>query len=92
MLIDEVAGSTIHCKPCEWPREAYSWPCCFREIHDRIADSEDVIHLPARIQIDLKGLSKTSFDKQSFSDSGLGFGCPRSRDRWRAATASAAPD
>ena len=80
MFIDEVAGSTIHCKPCEGPREAYLWPCCFREIHDRIADSEDVIHLPARIQIDLKGLGKTSFDKQPFTHRGFGSRCPCRRD------------
>jgi hypothetical protein len=68
MFVDKVAGSAIHRKPCEGPREAHPWPCCFREIHDWITDRKDVIHLPTRIQIYLKGLSKTGFNKQSFSD------------------------
>jgi len=81
VLIDEMAGSTIHCESCEGPWETHPWRCCFGEIHDRIADRKGVIHVPARIQVSLKSLSKAGFDKQAFSDSGLGSGCPCCRDR-----------
>jgi hypothetical protein len=80
MLVDEVAGSTIHGEPCEGPREAHSWPCCFRAIHDRITDRKGAIHLPARIKVGLKSLGKAGFDEQSFSDGSFGSWCSCSRD------------
>lgn len=80
MLVDEVAGSAIHREPCKGPGEAHSGPCCFREIHDRIAGRKGVIHVPARIQVRLKGLGKAGFDKQSFADVGFGSRCSCSRD------------
>jgi len=90
MLVDKVAGPTIHREPCERPWEARSGPCCFRESHDRIADRKGVIHFPARIQIRLKGLGKAGFDKQSFSDGGFGSGCPCSR-HWSRCGTTVAP-
>jgi hypothetical protein len=74
--------------------QAHSWPCCFREIHNRIASGKGIIHVPARIQVRLKGLGKAGFDKQALSDSGLGSGysccCDR---RWGVSIAApAAPD
>jgi hypothetical protein len=47
MLVDEVAGSTIHRKPDEGPGEAHSGLCCFRKTHDRITGRKGIVHVPA---------------------------------------------
>jgi len=75
MFIDEVAGSTIHRESCERPGESHSWPCCFREIHDRISGIRIVhIAVAGSVQKRFEGLREPGFKKQSFTDCLFGSG------------------
>jgi hypothetical protein len=79
MFVNKVASAAIHCESSKGPCQAYSWPRRFGEFHDRIASGKVVIHLPTRIQMHLKSLGKTGFDKQPFSYGRFGTGCSRDR-------------
>jgi hypothetical protein len=63
MLVNQMASSTVHREPREGSWKAHPGSCRFRNIHDRIADRKDVIHLPAKIQVRFKKLGKAGFDK-----------------------------